>query len=262
MLRKLYAILKTRLLRAKIRKAQREVKALSLVKFITQEGIPTRKSVGDPQQFPGIDTRIRDFKTQITDYAKSVKATKSKPKAVVIGIGDSLMDFFRGSSINIDDRLNFGVAGTCSPHMLYIMKAVAPMLADAGLVVRAVVIGCLKGNALLGHQDYDSAEADCKEALDGARSIWPCRIIVYGLPPVWDVYAMLYQETSREKFKEWISRDSDSVYLDILKRFSGPWGLFPTVEDSLEGVHMTDEAKVEFDNMISEALTAESGSTL
>lgn len=262
MIRKLYAILKTHLLRRKIRKAQKGVKAFSLVKFITQEGIPTRKSVGDPQQFPGIDTRIRDFKTQITDYAKSVKATKAKPKAVVIGVGDSLMDFFRGSSMNIDDRLNFGIAGTCSPHMLYVMKAVAPMLAEANLVVRAVVIGCLKGNALLGHQDYDSAEADCRDALNGARSLWPCRIIVYGLPPVWDVYAMLYQETSREKFKEWISRDTDSVYLDILKRFSGPWGLFPTVEDSLEGVHMTDEAKAEFDKMISEGLTAESGSTL
>lgn len=263
MIRKLYALLKTHLLSRKIRKAQKATKAFSLAKFITQEGTPTRKSVGDPRQFPGIDTRIADFRNQIRDYAKSVGASKAKQKAVKIGVGNSLMDFLRGSSCQIDDRMNFGLAGACSPHMLYVMRAIAPMLAEAGLIVRALVIGCLKGNALLGHQEYDAAEADCKEALDGARGLWPgARIIVYGLPPVWDVYAMIYQETSRKKFEEWVQADADAVYLDILKRFAGRWGLYPTLEESLEGIHMTDVAKVGFDNMISDGLTAEAGSTI
>lgn len=263
MLRKIYALIQTALLRRKIRKAQAATKDFSLLKFMTQQGEPTRKSVGDPSMFPGIETRIGQYKDAIQRYAKAEGASKSNPKAVVAGVGNSLMDFLRGSSIQIDDRINFGLAGACSPHMLYVMRALAPALAEAGLIVRAIVIGCLKGNALLGHQDYDAAEADCKEALDGARALWPgARMIVYGMPPVWDVYAMIYQQTSREKFQAWVKADTDAVYLDILKRFAGPWGLFPTLEDSLEGVHMTPAAKVEFDNMVGDALVAEAGSTL
>lgn len=263
MIRKLYALIQTRLLRSKIRKAQEATKNFSLVKFMAQQGEPTRKSVGDPRQFPGIDTRIADFKTQIQAYAKSVGASKTNQKAVVISFGDSLMDFMRGDCINIDDRLNFGIAGSCSPHMKYVAEQVKDELAYHGLIVRAIVAGCFKGNALLGHQDYEAAEADCTSALDTMRAQWPgARLIVYGLPPVWDVYAMIYQDTSRKLFMAWVAHDPDAVYLDILARFAGPWGLFPTVEDSLEGVHMTPAAKVEFDNMITEALVCDSGVTI
>ena len=235
--------------RREIQKNLKLSRDYSVIKWLAQQGIEARDSVGDPHVFPRLDERIASYKKAVDDYCATPHNTD-----VVIGIGDSLMDFFRGHSGIICDQLNFGLAGSCSPHMAVVAEVMAAYLKSKGLRVRAVVIGCFMGNALLGYQKYDCAQRDALEALDTIRKLWPTRIIVYGLPPVSDIYATLCQEQARQFFTAWVRNDVDARYLDILKAFSGFLGLFPRVEFSLEGIHMTSRAQADFDDMIEEAL--------
>lgn len=263
LIRRAIALLKTWKMKREIAHNLKINKGLSLTKYFAEQGIDPKRSVGDPAAFPGIAQRLAGFTAAISQYAKDHQ-TGVEPKDVHIQIGDSISDFMRGKSVNVDPRLNFGMAGSCSPHFAYTARALAPVLAAANLRVQTLTIGCFMGNALLGYQDYAYAQQDAADALKVIRTLWPtARVEVYGMPPVFDPYATHWQGTAREFFKAWVSNDGNAVYIDLLASFGGGFlGLFPRAQMSVDGVHLTPDAVEQFDGLIRYGRSAPPGSVL
>lgn len=250
-------------LRHKIKASLKKNLVFSAEKFFAEQGLQTIDRIPSPASFPGLEARIASFSEGIQSYAKEHGASPEKPVEVVIAVGDSITEFFKGHSKNIDDRLNFGIAGSCWPHFSLVIAAVAPLLEQYGLRVRAVLLGC-GGNGLLAHQSWAGFARDGRECFTATRKAFAfARIMVYGLPPVFDPYATILQETAQLWFKALVGSDANAVYLDILARFGGGlFGLFPKAWLSIDGVHMTPAGQFEFDDMITTGLTAPSWSTI
>lgn len=261
--RRIIARIKTFKMKREIARNFRLNKTLDLAKFFAEQAVPPKTETIDPTAFPGIDRRLEGFSAAISGYAKA-RQTATVPQNVHIQIGDSLSDFFRGKSSIIDPRMNFGIAGTCSPHFGYVAEKLAPVLAACNLLVTTVTVGCFLGNALLGYQDFDEAVADAKRALGKIRTLWPkARIEIYGLPACFDPYVTLHQELARKFFVDLVQADSNAVYLDLLESFGGGFlGLFPRMELSSDTVHMTPEAQVDFDLMIGAGVNCPAGRTI
>lgn len=257
------AILKQYKMKNEIARNLKAGKVFSIVKYWETMNVPPIENIPDPTSFPKLQERLDGFSKAITEYAKEKKATKLKPVKVTIAIGDSLTDFFRKYSAHIDPRLNFGIAGTCSSHFKLILQYVLPLLEKNNLIIENLLIGSFIGNALLGHQKYENAIADAKDVIYFARQNLPTtKFLLYGLPPVFDIYAMSFQQLARDFFIAIMNEDKNAVYLDIFDSFSGAFGIMPKAEYSLEGVHMTPLGKYVYDEMIGLGLLAVPGSVI
>lgn len=250
-------------MRHKIKNNLKKSIVFSAEKFFAEQGIQTIDRIPSPEYFPSLPLHLSSFADGIKSYAQEHGASQEKPVEVVIAVGDSISEFFNGHSKNIDDRLNFGIAGACWPHFQLVIAAVAPILEQNGLRVRAMLLGC-GGNGLLGYQSWSGFARDGRECFLAARRTFAfARIMMYGLPPVFDPYATILQDTARIWFKALVASDANAVYLDILARFGGGFfGLFPKAWLSVDGTHMTAAAQFEFDGMITTGLTAQSWSTI
>lgn len=261
---RIIAVLKTKWMERKIKQNLKIDEVLSIIKDNMQSGITPVTSFGDPRNFPNIQKHLDECKINIENYAKLHNASPENQVEVCIGVGDSIMDFFRNHSSNIPNEMNFGFAGSFAIVNTYVIEYLAPILAQNNLKVTTVVLGCLIGNFLLGHGDFDAGCRDATDTMRTARVNWPsARLIVYSMPPVFDIYAMKFQIPAFMFFVNHIRNvDNNAVYLDIWHSFAGPFGIFPKASCSIDGIHMSPESQFIFDAMITNGKSIRPGGVL
>lgn len=256
--------LKTAKLQREIKRNLKLDKEFSIVKYWQQQQIPPVQSLNWQSYVPKIDVIIRErFVPELNKLADELKASPANPKPINIAFGDSLTDFLRGYSAVIDDRANCGIAGTYSELIQYVMQMISLILPKLGLIPVNIRMGCFVGNALLGYEAWEPAEKAMKSCLEVARRLFPeSKFLIYGLPPIFDIYAVSHQDLVRKDLVEFVKSDKNSVYLDLQASFGK--GLFssPQCEFSFEGVHETPEAKRIDDLLMKTGISAPAGSTI
>ncbi len=114
----------------------------------------------------------------------------------------------------------------------------------------------------MSYQDFEEIKQEASLAFRGLRAMFPeAKIIVYGLPPVYDVYANIFAIEFEKFMIQEVKDDKNAAFLVLRLRFADNSGL-PTIKYSSDGVHLRGNAIPILDKMISEAKTLPPGTVL
>lgn len=239
----------------KIREANKVNLVASVYKWQHQLGVEPYKRQFGPH--PGIVASVNASAVNIEAHYNSGK------KFNAIGFGDSILKLTQHKLTAIDPLLNFALSGSGSPDMAAIAEALMPTLENFGYTQPdTVVLGTLGGNPLLSHQDYEYIRAEALFTFRKIRQLFPfAKIVVYGIPPIFDVYATHYANDFNMYLLTLTTQDGNSCYVDLYFRFAGPLSLWPQMkmipssDYSLDGVHLTGKAIIEFDKCLNRAMS-------
>jgi len=198
-----------------------------------------------------------DYPSFLDKYKHNIETTNSGTDT--IAFGDSLLDFTRDQLTAIKEKFNFAVAGFGSPNMLQMAVDLDLTLGDNMIKnqVKYVILGCLAGNPLLSHQDLEYAKIEARNAFIKIRSLYPtAKFIVYGLPPVYDLYVNLCAPQFESYMIDLIMKDGNATYLLLQKKFAGAFGIFPKIDYSKDTVHFNGNGIIRFDKLLNEAKTS------
>lgn len=202
-------------------------------------------------------------KESIELFKKNIREFKDSNIAndVTIAFGDSIIAFTAKDLSQIDYRLNFGQPGSGSPNYLSTANDIYSEL--EGLQIKYVVVGCFGGNPLLSYQDFEEIKLEAKNSFDGIRKLFPnSRIIVYGTPPVYDVYANIFIVDFEKYLISLVRNDPNSVYIFMRGKFADKSGLYPDPKYSRDGVHLGGEGIIIFDRWLGKAKIVPAGTIL
>lgn len=205
---------------------------------------------------PGIKLTVQQAQQNIEEFYHSGK------KFTTIGFGDSILKLTQYSLTSVDPLLNFGLSGSGSPDFAAIAEALLPTLENFGYSQPdAVIVGTFGGNPLLSYQDFEYVRAEAKFAFQKIRSLFPyAKIIVYGIPPVFDDYATHYADEFNKFLLTLVVADGNACYVDLYFRFAGPLSIWPQMkmlpdtDTSSDGIHLTGKAIIEFDRCLRRAV--------
>lgn len=180
---------------------------------------------------------------------KALVKTWNRGKNVSINFGDSLTDMARSQMLRFHNAV-FSISGSWAHHMKAMILDMTEVLSS--FVVQDVSIGCLGGNPLLVYQDYDRVLHESLETLDVCRNSFPsARIIVYGLPPAYNIHVLENTYKFDSQLEAWCERDSDAKFLNLKAHFGKGIGkLFPMSEYSSDGIHFNPRGASKFSELI------------
>lgn len=201
----------------------------------------------------------------VEKYTDSIKrhANRNAENIVpqTISFADSLMDFPRNKICSVPERNNFSMAGSWSHHMGDMASLLQPILEENKVPVGYVVVGCLGGNPLLVCQEFHSVISEAVLALEKIRKLFPyAKMIVYGLPPCFNIWAMMHHFDFEKIVYNWVRQDGNAVFLPLQSKFGGFMGLIPRIEMSVDGVHFSRKGVMIFDKLLNKAKKAKAGS--
>ncbi|MCB1193110.1 MAG: SGNH/GDSL hydrolase family protein [Leptospiraceae bacterium] len=237
-----------------IKKMHKKNKAKTLAKWMIES--KRKPYTGGFPAYRLQEQSLEIFRNNILNYK-----SKSTERNVSIAFGDSLIAFIAKNLTQVDYRLNFAQPGSGSPNFLKTAKDLSAELQDFN--IKNVVVGCFGGNPLLSYQDFEEIKQEASLAFHGLRAMFPdAKIIVYGLPPVYDVYANIFAIEFEKFMIQEVKEDKNAVFLLLRLKFSDKSGLLPTIKYSSDGVHLRGNAIPILDKMISEAKTLPPGTVL
>lgn len=170
-------------------------------------------------------------------------------KAVNINFGDSLTDMSK-KQIERYHNLVLSISGSWAHHIQQMIEDTSDCLKK--FKVQNISIGCLGGNPLLVYQNFDEVVRDTISCLNKLRQLYPnSRIIVYGLPPVYNIHVNQNTYQFDSILNDWVEKDINSRFVNLKARFGTGWGkLFPSCEWSSDGVHFNTEGACIFSELI------------
>lgn len=169
-------------------------------------------------------------KSCINEFKKSIKYSL---KLDSINFGDSLTDFARRYITSVDGIYSIG--GSWHKHMLQVAQDLAIYLKRFN--IKYIFIGTLGGNPLLVYQDFDKTVAYSLRVLDGIRELFKeAKIIVYGLPPAFNINVLKNTIAFDEELRQWTFNDGNASFIDLKKHLGG---FFPKSRWSSDGVHLS-----------------------
>jgi hypothetical protein len=191
---------------------------------------------------PFHDQRVKDFKALIETW-------KGKKETIDVNFGDSLTDLSRKQIEEVHDGV-FSISGSWAHHMTMMVQDLAWHLSS--FKVKNVSIGCLGGNPMLVYQNFEEIVKDSIVCLNTIREKFPeARIIVYGIPPVYNIYATAHSYEFDLKMIEWVSKDKDAKFISLKNHFGKGFGrLFPQTSFSSDGVHFNPRGGRKFAELI------------
>lgn len=208
-----------------------------------RQGAPTPPHARHPLH----DARLQVYR------AEAAKLPRNTP--VSVNFGDSMTDLARDRMKSLDGI--FSIAGSWHYHMAEMAAAMRDVL--QGVDVEWVVVGTLGGNPILIYQDFETTVAESLQALQTIRALYPqARMIVYGLPPVWNIYAANHTVEFDNRMWEWVKADGNAVFVSM-KLMGGWMPFFPKVSMSNDGTHLTARGGLRLDTAISKAKTCAPG---
>lgn len=237
-----------------IKKANEKNMLMSAYKWQVQLGAEPYKHQFGPH--PGLKDSVDESKKNIAEFYYSGRKFK------VVGFGDSILKLTQYKLNALDPLLNFALSGSGSPDMAAIAEALYQDLENCGYTFPdAVYLGTLGGNPLLSHQDFEYIRSEAAFAFKKIRELFPhTKIVVYGIPPIFDAYATHYANEFNQFLLTIVMADGNACYVDLYFRFAGPLSLwpqlkmFPSPDDSIDGIHLTGKAILEFDKCLQRAI--------
>ena len=195
---------------------------------------------------------MKEFKQSIKDF----KANPFRPARPVIAVTDSLSALRKDQTLSID--LHFGIPGLGGNQYARILVEIHAELAKEGIQPSALVLGCIVGNMLLARYAVDQIESEFYNVYETARKLFPSvRIVLYGLPPVMDAYALTYTGYFENVMAGEVEKDvfkGGNAGFVSLKKFSSFFGLFPSAKLSSDTVHFSDRGFIRFEKLILDAV--------
>jgi len=195
----------------------------------------------DKTKHPFHNKRLQEYKDTIGYWLDG--------KEVNINFGDSLTDMSRKQLHLCHDGI-FSISGSWSHHMEMMAEDLKEALKR--FRIKNISIGCLGGNPLLVYQNFDIVVNDAIKCLNRVRELYPdSRIIVYGLPPVYNIHVTENTYQFDHILKEWCEQDRNARFINLKDHFGKGIGkLFPKVEYSSDGVHFNPRGAFEFSSII------------
>lgn len=196
----------------------------------------------DKTKHPFHNKRVQEYKDTMGYWLNE--------KEININFGDSLTDLSRKQIKLCHDGI-FSISGSWSHHIQMMAEDLKETLNR--FIIKNISIGCLGGNPLLVYQNFDSVVNDALKCLNRVRELYPdSRIIVYGLPPVYNIHVTENTYQFDSVLSEWVMRDKDARFINLKAHFGKGFGkLFPKVEYSSDGVHFNPRGGFEFASLIS-----------
>lgn len=240
----------------KIEQANKVNAIASLLKWNLQLGKEPYKT-GFPVH-PMQRSLVEASKETIREFA----AYRKPGVPTTLGFGDSILAFTKHDITNvIHPDLNFALPGAASSNFRWVMEQLYPTLQQHGLAdPQHIVLGTFGGNALLSGQDYEVIKMEARECFQAFRANFKfAKLIVYGIPPVFDVYATHYAADFNRYLISLVTLDRNACYVDLYARFAGPLSLWPalkllpTPNFSGDGVHLTGKGIIEFGKALEKA---------
>lgn len=191
------------------------------------------------------DERVTQNKALITTW---------KPgQNVTINFGDSLSDFTRPQLADSHDGI-FSIGGSWANHMEQMAIDLHDDLKKVN--VKNITIGCLGGNPMLVYYDYQTIYNSSIKCLNTVRKLYPTsRIIVYGIPPLYNIYATENCTNFDLSLKTWTLSDSNAKFLSLKEHFgTGFARFFPTSKWSADGVHFNESGGRKFGKLLKDLM--------
>ena len=190
---------------------------------------------------PFHDQRLKDY--------KAVIKTWKKKKDIDINFGDSLTDMSREQIERVHDGV-FSISGSWAHHMTMMVEDLADSLNKFN--VKNISIGCLGGNPMLVYQNFNEVVSDSLKCLTKIRQTFPdARIIVYGIPPVYNINATSHSYEFDLEMLKWVGNDKDARFISLKNHFGqGFMSLFPQMSYSSDGVHFNPNGASIFADLI------------
>jgi hypothetical protein len=185
---------------------------------------------------------------RLKDYLTVMKKWKKK-KDVDVNFGDSLTDMSREQIEKVHDGV-FSISGSWAHHMTMMVEDLCDSLNKYN--VKNVSIGCLGGNPMLVYQSFYEVVADSIKCLNTIREKFPeARIIVYGIPPVYNINATMHSYEFDLEILKWVGADKDARFISLKNYFGqGFASLFPQMSYSSDGVHFNPNGANAFAELI------------
>lgn len=187
------------------------------------------------------DQRLKEYKTLIKEWKKR--------KDININFGDSLTDMSREQIERVHDGV-FSISGSWAHHMTMMVEDLFTSLKKHN--IKNVTVGCLGGNPMLVYQNFDEIVKDSIQCLNKIRECFPeARIIVYGIPPVYNIYATTHSYDFDLEMLKWVGSDKDARFISLKNNFGrGFASLFPQMSYSSDGVHFNPNGASIFADLI------------
>ena len=184
---------------------------------------------------------------------KKLISTWDISKVKNINFGDSLTDFTRTELNPYHDGI-FSIAGSWAHHMEQMAEDLHPEISK--FKIQNITIGCLGGNPMLLYQKMETIISISIKCLNRVRKLYPnARIIVYGLPPVYNFYVNKNCFLFDEDLRKWTEADSNAKFLSLRENFgSGFLRLFPTPNWSVDGVHFSSKGGRKFGKLLKDLM--------
>ena len=189
---------------------------------------------------------------RLAEYKKNISAWTDKYD-IDINFGDSLSDFSRIQLNAYHDGI-FSIGGSWSHHIEMMVKDLKDDLSVYN--VKNVTVGSLGGNPMLVYYNINETIKYALQCLDTIRSCYPeSRIIVYGIPPLFNIYATQNSYFFDHKMIEWTIQDKNAKFLSLKEHFGSGWlKLFPVSEWSRDGVHFNPQGASKFAQLLSDLM--------
>ena len=228
--------------RREIKANHNKMKEVSVVKWLSLTGVQPKSGA-----FPLTPTYSSSLSNRL-DWIKDFIQRRNHGDTLLIG--DSLSDFTRNDLSSVAPDLNLALAGQGSSFYIAILKDTKDALKEIN--IKYVIIECF-GNEFLNYFALEDVKLHARDTFYLARYMYPnAKIILTGLPPVYD----LYTNTVKEEWTDWlkllVSSDPNSC-LVLLDSLAGAFGIFPKVEYSSDGVHFAGKGILIYDELLNKA---------
>lgn len=189
------------------------------------------------------------FEKRREAYDNHIKLSLPKDRKVHLNFGDSLTDLARDQLKDIDGI--YSIAGSWSAHAYDMIRALTPTIYQEGIEVGKVSIGCLVGNPLLVYSNYEKVIEDALKTLNLCRITFDrATMIVYGIPPVYNLWATENSINIEVEFAKWCMNHG-AIFISLREKFGqGILKLFPTMKYSCDGVHFNPEGAIRFNSIL------------
>ena len=168
---------------------------------------------------------------------------------VNINFGDSLTDMSR-KELSFCHTGIFSISGSWSHHIKQMAIDMREPLKK--MKIKNISVGCLGGNPLLCYQNYDIVLKEAISCLNTIRELYyKSQIIVYGLPPVYNIHVIDNTWQFDFAIRQWTIEDKNASFISLKQNFGKGFArLFPSIQYSIDGIHFNPKGAMRFSQLI------------
>lgn len=220
---------------------ERNIKNSEVTSIVTHLLSSTINNDSNLTKHPLHNKRLEEYKNSVSYWLPN--------NEVNINFGDSLSDMSRKQLYNCHTGI-FSISGSWSHHIKQMAIDMREPLKK--MKIKNISVGCLGGNPLLCYQNYDIVLKEAISCLDTIRELYyKSRIIVYGLPPVYNIHVIDNTWDFDFAIQQWTIEDKNAKFISLKENFGKGFAkLFPSINYSIDGIHFNSNGAIRFNGLI------------